>query len=70
MKFPCTYDFHQMRVALESAGFSTTNSKRKKHKNKTFTCQKCGTKMKQQEESNVVTCPNCDNYIIFSEKKK
>jgi uncharacterized CHY-type Zn-finger protein len=67
LKFPCTYDFHQMRTALESAGYSETK-KKKSRKPKAIKCKVCGTDMVRQDESNVVACPNCDNYIVFEEK--
>lgn len=58
-----------MQKALVIAGFAE-EPKEKKHKGKTFQCNKCGAEMVKPEDCNFMYCPDCDRSFFIFDKKK
>jgi ribosomal protein S27AE len=60
---------NQMARALVNAGLAE-EKKPHKHREKRFTCNKCGEVMVNEDWINAMWCPRCDNsYFIFSNKR-
>lgn len=60
-------NFGPMQQALIESGLAEVPNERQ-HRNKNFTCRKCGKKMSPIPNTNVMAC-ECGCYFIFNGRK-
>lgn len=57
---------NQMEKAFKSAGVEK-NGKQRQHREKQFSCKRCGEPMIHPADTNIMYCssPKCNNYYVF-----